>query len=900
MRLMLLTAAVLVSVAGGSAGQAPAQPDPLDLFVVTLEQAAAAGDREAILNLGHPDGERAGLQDFVYTMSPAPSRVVIKERDRSPIDGGMHRLMLEVFIERGIEARISTWRVDLRARDDAPSEGTAAASAPTWQVARMERLTVVSGLYRLSLDETRQFDVRDLTINAPDLTLRMPSGTAFVAEVPEGTTAVVLMGRGHMKFAPPDEAEQTQLRIFSGGGALDAEFDAAFIRVRPSEFASRFRASSLVPREVSPGDPRRAAEVFDEFVGRTLHIDLGDLSRDRWSIVPSASDLIAEVRTRRHGNLTYARTWNESEDISVFDRRRRRNIAVYASAEKLAARGRFYSEDDLVDYDVLSYEIDTAFDPDRQFVTGRTHVRLKVRAPLLTTITLRLAEPLAVRSVTAPGIGRLLHLRVVGQNSLIVNLPGAVPRDTEIPLTIVYSGRVEPQELDREAIAVAQEQGTLQVPLEPRFIYSNRSYWYPQASVTDYATVRLRITVPPGFDVVATGTPSGSAAPVPGPVPQGGRPRRVFLFETDRPVRYVGCIISRFSTVTSAELNIPPADLHGVRVDSSADDGAGPAGGGGGSVSLVVQANPRQAGRARSLSQKSAEIMQFYAALLGQAPYPSLTLAVTESDLPGGHSPPYFVILNQPLPTTQLSWRNDPVAFENYPAFFLAHELAHQWWGQAVGWKNYHEQWLSEGFAQYFAILFAEHERGAGLVSSLLRQMRRTAVGASDQGPVYLGYRLGHIRSDSRIFRALVYNKGAMALHMLRRLVGDEAFFSGLRDFYGAWQYRKAGTDDFRIVMENASRRDLTAFFEGWIYSSSIPRIRFTYKAAAESVLLRFEHRGDVLPVPVTVTLTYDSGRTQDVVVPVTERVVERTITLTERLRKAEANEESVLALFDK
>ena len=86
----------------------------------------------------------------------------------------------------------------------------------------------------------------------------------------------------------------------------------------------------------------------------------------------------------------------------------------------------------------------------------------------------------------------------------------------------------------------------------------------------------------------------------------------------------------------------------------------------------------------------------------------------------------------------------------------------------------------------------------------MLRQMRRWAIDQSDQGPVYLGYRLGHIKGEGRVFRALVYNKGAMVLHMLRRLVGDDKFFEGLRQFYGTWKFRKAGTDDFRRAMEKA------------------------------------------------------------------------------------------------
>ena len=138
-------------------------------------------------------------------------------------------------------------------------------------------------------------------------------------------------------------------------------------------------------------------------------------------------------------------------------------------------------------------------------------------------------------------------------------------------------------------------------------------------------------------------------------------------------------------------------------------------------------------------------------------------MAVIESALPGGHSPGIFRRLEPAAAHVRASrWRNDPASFASYPEFFLAHEVAHQWWGQAVGWRNYHEQWLSEGFAQYFAALYAQKFRGDEVFSSVLRQMRRWAIDESDQGPVYLGYRVGHIKSDGRAFRAVIYNKGAI------------------------------------------------------------------------------------------------------------------------------------------
>jgi aminopeptidase N len=303
-----------------------------------------------------------------------------------------------------------------------------------------------------------------------------------------------------------------------------------------------------------------------------------------------------------------------------------------------------------------------------------------------------------------------------------------------------------------------------------------------------------------------------------------------------------------------------------------------------------VQANPRQSSRGRSLTDRSAAILEFYGSLIGEAPYPSFTLALTESDLPGGHSPAYFAILNQPLPLTPLVWRNDPVAFEGYAPYFLAHEVAHQWWGQGVGWKNYHEQWLSEGFAQYFAALYAARDRGDELFRGMLRQMRRWAIEQSDQGPVYLGYRLGHIKGEGRVFRALVYNKGAMVLHMLRRMVGDDKFFEGLRQFYVTWKFRKAGTDDFRRVMEKTSGLDLVPFFDGWIYGSAVPELAFTSTIGTGEARVRLEHRGTVIPTPVTVSILYTDNTSEDVIVLVSDQVTERTLPLKAPVRSIEAN----------
>jgi hypothetical protein len=478
---------------------------------------------------------------------------------------------------------------------------------------------------------------------------------------------------------------------------------------------------------------------------------------------------------------------------------------------------------------------------------------------------------LTVRSVYSQEYGRLLHLRVVGQNSIIVNLPAFVQRGSNLELTIVYSGMVPPQAFDREALQIGQQQPppreVIEIPLERRFLYSNRSYWYPQSTVTDYATARMRLVVPNEYDVIATGEPVATPPPPAGETTQ--RRRKTFLFTASQPARYLGVVITRFTTNVTTHVRA-----------------------GGRDIVIHIRSTPR-AGIRRDMDERTAAVFSYYASLVGDAPYPSFTLALLESELPGGHSPPYFAIVNQVVPGSNYVWRNDPVSFDNYPTFYLAHEVAHQWWGHAVGWKNYHEQWLSEGLAQYFAALYAEKEPEGNVLPNLLRQMRHTAIQASSQGPIYLGYRLGHIQGDDRIFRAVVYNKGAMVLHMLRRLVGDDAFFGGVREFYNEWKFRKAGTNDFRAAMEKASGRNLGRFFETWVFGAGIPRLKFGYHVNGAEAVIHFDQHGDAVDVPVTVTIAYANGSSENILFILTDKHTERAVALKGPVRTMAANTDS-------
>jgi hypothetical protein len=881
LRPVLLVAIALAYATSALAQPAPA-PDGVTLLLDRLGTLLQEGDRSAfgsLVDSSTDPGEFEQFGDDLFV--PAAVRVVVSERDRLPLESSLpgdgYRVVVEMFTETPGRARIVTALFDVRR----PNGG----GADAWRITAAQGLTSVEGLFRLRIDPAAYYDVRGLTITGTDVAIVLDEGSVYILESEAGTTGMLLFGRGLLRFTPAPATERGQLRIFAGSDTLSAAFDAVYVRLHPSEYASRVSVTSLTPARPSARHLRRAQEVFAREGQNSFSLDLRDLSGEPWYLLPQPGELVAEVQTRRYGNLTYARSITQAEDVTLFDREHGRTISLYTSAER-AVFDRAFSDDDYRDYDVLDYNIEATVSPGREFIEGRARLRLRVRAPMLAALTLRLADSLAVTGIASPEYGRLLHLRIRNQNSVIVNLPVALERDAEMTLVVAYSGRVEPQNVEDEAVQ-SGEAGPEDpfVTAEPNFLLSNRSYWYPQNPISDYATATLRITVPEGFACVATGRRRGSAEVTLRDLltlTDG----KVYVFTASDPLRYLALIVSRFVRVADSTIDL--ADTEDTRPPQS--------------VEISVEANPRQQGRGRALMADVEDIVRFYAGVIGDAPYASATVALVEHELPGGHSPGYFAVLNSPLPGSRAIWRDDPAAFSGFPEFFIAHELAHQWWGQAVGWRNYHEQWLSEGFAQYFAALYARDARGERVFQDMLRQFRKWALAESDEGPIYLGYRLGHIKSRPRVFRALVYNKGAGVLHMLRRLVGDETFFPALRRFYSEQKFQKAGTDDLRRAFEAESGRPLERFFERWIYGATIPRVRYARTIAPGSVGVRFEQVGDeIFDIPVTVTITYSDGRTQEAVVPLIDRLVEWKMPTDGQVRQVEINrDQAALAEFDR
>lgn len=199
-------------------------------------------------------------------------------------------------------------------------------------------------------------------------------------------------------------------------------------------------------------------------------------------------------------------------------------------------------------------------------------------------------------------------------------------------------------------------------------------------------------------------------------------------------------------------------------------------------------------------------------------------------------------------------------------ATLAAHEIAHQWFGNSVTEADWDDVWLSEGFATYFALLCVEHFEGRDSFISGLKRSRTTALVIEPKLPKssVIHENLADMKT---ITSDLTYQKGAWALHMLRGLIGKEAFQAGVRDYYQQFHGRNATTADFQRVMEKHSGISLGWFLDQWLRRPGTPILEGTwrYDAAAKRVhvSLRQTQPGAVFRLPLEFGL--DSDRLEKV-----------------------------------
>ncbi|MCB0601481.1 MAG: M1 family peptidase [Saprospiraceae bacterium] len=169
----------------------------------------------------------------------------------------------------------------------------------------------------------------------------------------------------------------------------------------------------------------------------------------------------------------------------------------------------------------------------------------------------------------------------------------------------------------------------------------------------------------------------------------------------------------------------------------------------------------------------------------------------------------------------------------------LAHEIAHQWFGNSASEADWPHIWLSEGFATYCTDLYTEHAMGRDSLVHYL-QKERQAVIAFNQKKSIPVIQEG-VTNYFQLLNANSYQKGAWVLHMLRRKLGDQAFWTGIREYYHHFALSNATTPDFQAVMEEVSGEDLENFFQEWLYTAGHPKLEYDWKYKSKVLTLNLK-----------------------------------------------------------
>jgi aminopeptidase N len=371
--------------------------------------------------------------------------------------------------------------------------------------------------------------------------------------------------------------------------------------------------------------------------------------------------------------------------------------------------------------------------------------------------------------------------------------------------------------------------------------WPNRArHWIPTIDhPSDKATVSWTVHTPPGRMVVA----NGRQLPL-GRMRVGYAERRTSQWREDRPIPTYAMVIAAAPLVRH-ELGLAACGL--AELDRC--------------VEQAVYTAPEARDYMPGPFATARGIVDWMARLVGPFPYEKLA-HVQSSTIYGGMENASAIFYDDKL------FRDRTMSVD-----LIAHETAHQWFGDAVTGREWSHLWLSEGFATYFSALWTEHAQGD---SAFRNQMAATrAQILADSSAVPRRPVIDTIETNlTALLNANSYQKGGWALHMLRRLVGDSAFFRGIRQYYGAYRHGTALTDDLRRAVEATSGQQLDWFFDQWLRRPGYPMpvLTWDYDSAATRVTVTVDQeraRFGAYRFPLTLAVHDASGAVRRVLINV-------------------------------
>ena len=262
------------------------------------------------------------------------------------------------------------------------------------------------------------------------------------------------------------------------------------------------------------------------------------------------------------------------------------------------------------------------------------------------------------------------------------------------------------------------------------------------------------------------------------------------------------------------------------------------------SIQTWVYAKNREAGF-YDFDEPTKKVLEFYSNYVGPYAYEKLANIQTPS-VNGGMETSSAIFYGEDLVTGKRDERTRNV---------VIHEIAHQWFGNAITETTWDDAWLSEGFATFFTLLFIENEYGKEEYTKGIIKARKSVYDMSVKMP---NFSIVSERTAEKedVTSGITYQKGAWVIHMLRDLIGEKNFKKGIQNYYAKYFNANTNTDEFRAEMEKVSGKDLKLFFKQWLYQPINPTINasWTYNASTKKLQIRLNQAQQFLyNVPVEI-----------------------------------------------
>lgn len=669
---------------------------------------------------------------------------------------------------------------------------------------------IYEALSDLNLDITESAKITNFKFQRDVANFHLRKGEIYLCTPVQGRiSAAVFLGRGNFSFTPPTEIEQDHLARFYKKTSYSKDFNMLFLFFVDSTLAE-FRNHL----DFQPGKSNKDVENELDYALNYLHVRKAkffDYSITKTFLESAENGYFYAHFSKRQTDPMFFEVNPHSEEEVRFMRRSKNHTVSYVTetinqfhAQAEYRDGEHPPNDEKLDLDIHKYTIDASLSGYSLDLTASCRIDFESLYPEQKWLAFVLYSELIVDSVFWENGNEATFVKDKDNHVLWIKADHPLAKNEQRSLTIYYHGELIERQRDW-------------------FFIRSSVWWYPVHGERDRSDFDIVYHIPDKFQFASAGTLTSSDT-------SAGTIHSRWV--SPRPLRNFSFNIGFFKEHEIDSDSLPPITIYMADTghDEIAHALAAQGLGSGKDMEIQVGKDIRESAKLFQEMFGPIELDHFYAT---EIPF-------------GGHGEAFPGLIHLPWITFHRT------NADGSDEIFRAHEVAHQWWGIGVDFQTYHDQWISEGFAEYAGMRYYQEvvrreEKDEKKFYKMLERRRKEIINnrkfllgdGQKAAPIWLGRRT-YSSDTEEDYRIVIYRKGAWVLHMLRSMTmdlstGNDSIFSDLlKGFYQAHYNRRASTEDFLEFSEKKLGMEMDWFFEQWIYDSDIPTYRFAHKIVEE------------------------------------------------------------------